>query len=303
MYDKSDPRSSLSSAASKTGPIFTSYAPSSYARFYEFEAAESSDSARTWYARGRNAVLSYSEAKAGARFERKGQIDEWALILPDKETSVAVIAGGQRSPVSGNSLTFVPPGDSTIIFETPGRMVRLFTAQSKDLVDACSNASVYVEPDRNIPPFQAWPTPPDGFKIRTYSLEVADQPGRFGRIWRCTTFMINNMPSVGPRDVKKLSPHHHDDFEQYSLSVQGSFMHYLRWPWTPNMKMWRNDQAEFCGTPSVAMIPPPAIHTTRALDSGLNQLVDIFCPPRLDFSLKEGWVLNASDYPIPVDAA
>src|ERR1700690_2943065 len=146
MYDKSDPRSNLAAAAKKE-PVFTSYAPSSYARFYELETAESSDSARTWYSRGRNAALSYSEAKAGARFEREGQIDEWALILPDKETSVTIVAGDQRSAVSGNSLTFVPPGDSTIIFETAGRMVRLFTAQSKDLADKCSNASVYDETD------------------------------------------------------------------------------------------------------------------------------------------------------------
>ena len=299
MYDKSDPRAGLVSAPANA-PVWTRFSPADYCRFYEMAPQESDARGRTWLTRGQNGLVAYTEAEPGAAFERRGQVDEWVLLLPDADTSAVLTAGGETRTIPGYSLTFVPPGDSRVTFPDGGRVVRLFTTRAADLAERCSNASSYSEPRENIPPFEPWPIPPDGYRIRTYTLDVPEEPGRFGRIWRCTTFMVNYLtPQRGPRDVTKLSPHHHDEFEQYSLALQGSFIHHLRWPWTPNMKMWRQDEHEFCGTPSVTIIPPPAIHTTRGMDPGINQLVDIFSPPRLDFSLKPGWVLNADDYPMP----
>jgi hypothetical protein len=300
MYDRSDPRASLAPASSSHAPPAGGYAPASFAKFYETAPQDTGGQARTWYVRGQTFIVAYTEAEAGARFERRGQPDEYVLLLPEAATSAVVTAGEARQDCAGNAVIFVPPGDSAIELPQGGRIVRLFTTRAEDLVARCPNAEAYATANPLIPPLAAWPAPPDGYRIRRYGLDVQVEAGRFGRIFRGSTFMVNYLePRNGPRDVTKLSPHHHDDFEQCSLALDGVFTHDLRWPWTPNMHHWREDLHEFCGSPSVAVIPPPSIHTTRAQGKGLNQLVDIFCPPRLDFSQKPGWVLNAADYPMP----
>lgn len=301
MYDQSDPRSTLAGSP-KAAPagVHESFFGSELALFYETPPQQDDANGRTWISRGQNFVVAYSDAREGGVFSRSDQPDEYAIIVPDAETRVEITTDEGTTVVPGYSVAFVPPGKSSIRMLTPGTLVRLFTPKSQDMAEAASNAEAFSGPHPNVPPFQPWPDPPGGFKVRWYTLDVPEDPSRFGRIYRCTTFMINYLtPRVGPRARDKVSPHHHDDFEQCSLALTGAFTHHLRWPWTTNMNVWREDEHLYCESPSICVIPPPSIHTTTAEGQGINQLVDIFAPPRIDFSMKPGWVLNEADYPMP----
>jgi hypothetical protein len=302
MYHSSDPRAALAPASAK--PAATHFAGADYAKFYEQEPQETANGARTWYARGQNFVIAYSEADKGAVLKRTHQPDEYVVLLPDPGEGAEIAWGSEHLTVSGYSISFVPAGASTVTLKGAAKIVRMMTTKSADLAKLCSNAASYATPHPNLPPFEPWPEAKGGRKIRSYSLDVEAKPGRFGRIFRCSTFMVNPLePRREPRDPSKMSPHHHDDFEQCSLALAGSFVHHLRWPWTSDMAQWRDDDHELCGSPSVAVIPPPSIHTSQAMDPSLNILVDIFCPPRVDFAIKPGWVINEDDYPLPASIA
>ena len=299
MYETDDPRSAMSAKAEKpaVAAAAAAFGRSTYARFYEEAPQEESERANTWYARGQNFIVCYSEVEDGAVFERNGQQDEYVLLLHDPAVGALVEANGESADVAGYSITMIPPGDSKVTVRGSGVVVRLISTQNEDLLAKVSNPEKYAGTHPHCPPFEAWPDPVGGFRIRSYSLDVPDEPGRFGKIFRCTTFMVNVFPSMEARDLSKLSPHHHDDFEQCSLALKGWYMHHLRWPWTANFHDWVDDEHEKCLAPSVCVIPPRVIHTSAPSQPDANVLVDIFAPPREDFSDMAGWVLNADDYP------
>jgi hypothetical protein len=298
MYDATDPRASLASPApAATGA--GSFAGPDIGRFYAEPGIEDGPGVRSWLLCGENMVVVHTVADGDATLIRTDQVDEYAIIAPEPGTPLEITHGGEAVSAPGNCLVFVPPGVSTVRLPSGGTITRVFTTRSRDLVAQCPNAAAHAVPNARVAPIDPWPEPPSGWRVRTYPLDVAAEPGRFGRIWRCTTLMINYLdPRNGPRDPAKLSPHSHEDFEQCSLALTGDFVHHLRWPWTTNMHDWRDDMHERCSSPSVCVIPPPSIHTTQAVGAGVNQLVDLFCPPRLDFSRKPGWVLNEADYPM-----
>jgi len=69
---------------------------------------------RTWYARGQNFIVAYSEAQPGATFERQNQPDEYVVLVPNAGTAVTIRAEQSVESVPGESLAIVPPGRSTV---------------------------------------------------------------------------------------------------------------------------------------------------------------------------------------------
>lgn len=302
MYNVTDPRSALATAAPSVPAAShgVSY-PADYVVFDEAPPAEvDANGSRHWYARGQNFVVAYSDCAGSMTSSRAGQPDEWMLLLPGRDTSARISARGEVAHTAGYSLAVIPPGDSEVEITGSGEVVRIFSGSAADLCALAINAGSYTRDHLNVGSWAPWPTAVGGERIRIYSLDVPRAPGRLGRIWRCSTLMVNmSWPYEGPRDETKLSPHSHADFEQGSLVVSGEYVHHIRWPWTSDRRAWREDEHVACGSPSVTIIPPPTVHTSQALGTGTNHLIDIFAPPRRDFSERPGWVLNADEYPMP----
>ncbi|MEV1128744.1 hypothetical protein [Agromyces sp. NPDC049794] len=299
QYAADDIRSRLAVAA-PVNPVdpSTPIKPAQWIEFLSHEPTEVTErGSRTWNARSATLVISYTSAKAGDVLMRVGQPDEYALLQYSGSAPVRISTDGSVAVVDEEAFVVIPPGDSSVEVLESGVVIRVFSVIADDLRGSVLNVHAYAEPDARAAPLGEWPDPVGGFRLRVYRL--ADAPiseGRFGRIFRTTNVMVNFLAEEpGPRDRHKLSPHHHDDFEQVSLAVQGDFVHHIRYPWGPDSSQWRPDESRRIATPSICIIPPPTIHTTQGVGDH-QQLIDIFSPPRVDFSTS-GWVLNAADYP------
>ncbi|MEU9888200.1 hypothetical protein [Sphaerisporangium sp. NPDC051011] len=128
-------------------------------------------------------------------------------------------------------------------------------------------------------------------------------PGRFGRIIASSNIMANLLETEREaRDVTRLSPHSHADFEQCCITTKGSYVHHWRTPWTSDLREWSEDLHLAYDSPAIAVIPPGVVHTANSVSRGPNQMIDVFSPPRQDFTA-QGWVLNPYDSDLPAAAA
>lgn len=272
--------------------------PASYTKHYDSPPQQTEVGSRTWITRGANFIVTLSEVTAGAVLKRVNNPDEYMVLTVD--TGATITDDGGKIEAVAESLTIVPPGPSAVIAKGNGRIVRVFSTRADDLARQAGNASVYADGAPEVAPVVPWPDPPGGYMLRNYVLADYQRAETNQRIFRCTNLMVNVLlKRDAPRDTKKLSPHSHDDFEQASLVLEGDYLHHMRYPWTSDMSLWREDEHLEIGSPSVTIIPAKVLHTSHNIGPRRSWLIDIFAPPRLDFSTKPGLVLNADEYPMP----
>ncbi len=299
-YLSDDPRAQL--AGSEPARPLGAPLETQYFDFAALAPDEVSDAgSRTWLVRGHNVVFALSELVAGDQLGRT-DADEVLGVLPADQARLRVEAGGETVEVEGQAVFVLPPGASRLTALADTRIVRLFAPSATDLAERCRNAEVYA--DQRPPTADAvpWPEPVGGARLRVYPgvADIPRSPDRMGRIFRNRHAMVNLLyPRVGPRDPATLSPHTHDDFEQLSYADAGDYVHHIRTAWGSDRRHWREDEHVRIGSPSLAIIPPPLVHTSEAVGEGENRLLDVFAGPRADFSSRPGWVLNAEDYPAP----
>jgi hypothetical protein len=298
-YVATDPRAQLSTAGTQPAgvPRAATYRELGGSRPDE----QLPQGTATWWTRSQALLIGYSAARANDELTVDDVGGEYAVLVLDGANASIEHAAGSAS-VSEPAVVIVPPGPSTVRVTADGTVIRvLAAATAPSLASRASNAGDYATPDANVATFTPWPDPPDGHRVRVYILsEHPLEAGKLGRIFRCSTVMVNVLPEDDrPRDPTQLSPHHHDDFEQVSLQVHGDYVHHMRVPWTPDSSTWRDDDHQRCVAPAVVVIPPPLVHTSQSVGEMHHWLIDVFAPPRRDFSERPGWVRNADEYPIP----
>ncbi len=267
----------------------------SIGRYYEEKPQLVGKGIRTWITRGANFAIVCSVGEAGALLSGTAKDEQFVYAL---EGGVTVLSGGESETLGVEDLAILPPGDWTIRFEQPGQVVQQMTADEA-LAKQAANAALYANGATEVAALEPWPEPVGGYRLRRYStLEAYARGGMVHAFRTRKLMMVPYARFLEPRDETPFTPHSHAAFEPGSVAIQGEWLHHLRGPWTANKRDWRPDMHLSVASPSTTIIPAGVIHTSQGIAGEGMRLVDVFAPPRVDFS-QRGWVDNAADYPMP----
>lgn len=257
------------------------------------------DGQHSWAYRAQNFAITLTWLRDNEVLEAVDIPDEHAVLIPGESAVRIEPDSGDAVAVAAPAFVVVPPGTSHIVGATAGFVIRVFTARLSKILESTFNNGSYTTANERVRPLPPLPAGASAARstVQVHVLaDVPDEPGRLGRIFRTDSLMINWFaPQIGPRDTNQLTPHSHEDFEQASVTLAGEYVHHVRRPWTARLSDWRPDEHVHVYSPSVTIIPPGNVHTTRAIGDGIHQLIDVFAPPREDF-IDNGWVLNQSAY-------
>lgn len=239
-----------------------------FARFAEYDPDEADGDTLTWYVRGTNVLVAYTEADTGAVLASRDQRDEYVVLLPDAWGTAVVRAADESVDVPGASLAVVPPGPSEIRLDGRVAVVRLFPTSSRQEEDRGAGAGPEPAEDGDLG---------DPSRVRRHDLGAPPEPGCAVRVWRSPKLLVAcPEPVRGPEDATSVVPRCHPEAERYALVLRGAFVHHVRWPETGGSG---EDEHERCAAPSLAIIPPGRPNASQAVGPGLNELVEVYCPP------------------------
>ena len=299
MFHDSDPRSTLTVERGTTPrPDPAGYGTPQLILPRRIPASVSTPAgSKAWFVRTASFLVAYYEMMAGDTLELLPASADRLVIAPhdDEQLHVQSMDSAPAAAVSGATILIVP-GRATITAATNATVVEAAAWADLEAIPTAVNDAAYTDPMPRLTEPAVRRVRDLQTGIRSYPLAAySPSPDRFGRMIVSSNVMANLLETEdGPRDVSRLSPHTHDDFEQCSITTRGRYLHHWRTPWTPALPDWQADQHVEYDSPGIAVIPPGVVHTANSLSKGPNQMLDLFAPPRADF-IGKGWVLNAAD--------
>ena len=70
---------------------------------------------------------------------KRNNVDEYFVLLLDKDSSATLSAGSEELAVSGYTISIMPPGETSVKVSR-GVLIRVISTRNEDVAAKCSNA-------------------------------------------------------------------------------------------------------------------------------------------------------------------